>query len=104
VVAKHRFAKVLNEDAPDRAAPVEYAAVMTGAGPKLISFFGIIDQRAEKGRTQRLGVLPQTADQVLGNEVRGLFGEEDITVGFLKHIDRYVLQLLPAYQYDDGHV
>jgi hypothetical protein len=33
IVAEHRLAQMLDEDAPDRAAAIEHAAIMAGAGP-----------------------------------------------------------------------
>ena len=57
VVAEHRLAEVLDEDAADRAAVVEDAAIVAGAGPELVALLGVVDQRAEERRLQRLGIL-----------------------------------------------
>jgi hypothetical protein len=76
----------------------------SGAGPELIAFFRVVQQRAEERRFQRLRVLAQPADQVSGNEIRGFLGEEDVAVGFAQHIDRNVLQPVVTDQNDNGHV
>ena len=68
VVAEHRLAEMLDEDPADRAAAVEHAAIVARAGPELVALLGIVDQRAEERRLQRLGILLQAADQVLGDE------------------------------------
>ena len=80
VVAEHRLAQMLDEDPADRAPVVEDAAIVTGAGPELVAFLGIVDQRAEERRLQRLGILLEAAHQVLGDELRRLLGEEDVAV------------------------
>jgi hypothetical protein len=59
VVAEHGFAEMLDEDPADRAAAVEHAAIVARAGPELVAFLGIVDQRAEERRLQRLGILLQ---------------------------------------------
>src|ERR1700677_2858666 len=79
VVAKDRFAEMLDEDASDRTAAVEDAPVVAWARPQLVAFFLIVDERAEERRLQRVGVLLQTRDQVPGNEFGRLFGQENIT-------------------------
>ncbi len=61
VVAEHRLAEMLDEDAADRAAGVEDAAVVAGAGPELIALFGVVDERAEERRLQSFGVLLEAA-------------------------------------------
>jgi hypothetical protein len=76
---------------------------VAGAGPQLIATLGIVDQRAEERRLQRLGILPEPADQVLGDEIRRLLGEEDVTIDVVEYLDRDVLQALAAHQHDDGH-
>ena len=104
IVAEHRLAEMLEENPPDRAAGVEDAAVVAGAGPELVALLGIIDQGAEEWRLQRLGVLPQPADQVLGDEIGRFLGEEHVAVGFAQHIDGNVFQPVAADQDDDRHV
>ena len=94
VVAEHRFAEMLDEDAADRAAIVEDAAIVPGAGPELVAALGIVDQRAEERRLQRLGILLEPAHQVLGDEFRRLLGEEDVAVDIIEHLDRDVLNRL----------
>jgi hypothetical protein len=101
VVAEHRFAQVLDEDATDRAAIVEHAAIVAGTGPELVAFLGIVDQGAEERRLQRLGILLQPADEVPGDELGRLLGEEDVAVDVVHHLDRDVLEPLAAYQDDD---
>ena len=64
IVAKHRLAEMLDEDAADRAAAVENAAIVSRAGPHLVALFGIIDERAEERRLQSLGILLEPADEV----------------------------------------
>ena len=103
VVAKDRLAQMLHEDAPDGRAVVEDAAVVAGAGPELVALFRVVDQRAEEGRLQRLGVLLEARDQVLGDELRRLLGQEHIAVDEVEHLDRDVLEALAAHQDDDGH-
>ena len=49
VVAKDRLAQVLDENASDRAAAIEYAAVVAGAGPKLVAFFLVVDEAPKNG-------------------------------------------------------
>ena len=94
VVAKDRFAQMLDEDAADRAAAVEDAAVVAGAGPELVAFLGIVDERAEERRLQRVGILLEAGDQVPGDEFRRLFGQEHIAVDEVEHLDRNVLEAL----------
>ncbi len=72
IVAEHRLAQMLDEDAADRAAIVEHAAIVAGAGPQLVAFLGIVDQRAEERRLQGLGILLEPAHQVAGDELRRL--------------------------------
>jgi hypothetical protein len=51
---------MLQEDAADRAAAVENAAIVPRTGPQLVTFFGVIDQRAEKRSLQGFSILPTT--------------------------------------------
>jgi hypothetical protein len=74
------------------------------AGPELVAFLGVIDQRAEERRLQRLGILLQPADQVLGDEGRRLLGQEHIAVDEIQHLDRQILEPLAPDQEDDGEV
>ena len=104
VVAEHRFAEMLHEHPADRAAAVEHAAIVARAGPELVAFLGIVDQRAEERRLQRFGILLQAADQVLGDEGRRLLGQEDIAVDEVEHLDRQVLEPLAADQQDDREI
>ncbi|MHC2377903.1 hypothetical protein ACVIHA_002278 [Bradyrhizobium liaoningense] len=104
VVTEHGFAEMLDEHASDRAAVVEHAAVMAWTGPELVAFLGIVDQRAEERGLQRLGILLETADQVLGNEGRRLLGQKDIAVDEIEHLDRQILEPLATDQEDDGKV
>ena len=103
VVAEHRFAEMLDEDAADRAARVEDAAVVAGAGPQLVAFLGVVDEGAEERRLQSFGVLLQARDEVLGDEFRRLLGEEDVTVDEVEHFDRNVLEPLAPHQDHDRH-
>ncbi|MET4326657.1 hypothetical protein ABIB80_002483 [Bradyrhizobium sp. i1.15.2] len=104
VVAEHGLAEMFDEHPPDRAAVVEHAAIVAWTGPELVALFGIIDQRAEEGRLQRLRILLQTADQVLGDEGRCLLGQEDITVDEVEHLDRQILEPLAPDQEDDREI
>ena len=104
VVAKDRFAQMLDEDAPDRAAAIEDAAVVARTGPQLIAFFLVVDERAEERRLQRIGVLLEARDQVPGDEFGRLLGQEHIAVDEVEHFDRNVLEALAPHQNDDRHV
>ena len=90
-----------HEDPADRAACIEDAAIMAGAGPKLVALLGIIHQRAEERRFQRLGVVPQMADQVAADEIGRFLGQEHIAVDLVQHLDRNLLQPLTAHQHED---
>ena len=57
IVAKHRFAEMLDEDASDRTAAVEDPAVVAGTRPQLVALFLVVDERAEERRLQRVGIL-----------------------------------------------
>ena len=103
IVAEHRLAEMLDENPSDRAAAVENAAIMAGAGPELIALLGIIDERAEEGRLQRLGILLEAADEVLRDEFRRLLGKEHIAVDEIEHLDRNVLEALAPHENDDRH-
>ncbi len=103
IVAEHRVAQMLDEDAPQRRAVIEDAAIMAGAGPELVAFLGVIDEGAEERRLQRLAELLDAADQVLGDEFGGFLGQEDIAVDVIQHLDRNVFQALAAHQHDDRH-
>ncbi len=94
---------MLDEDPADRAPVVEDAAIVAGAGPELVAFLGIVDERAEERRLQGLGILLQPAHQVLGDELRRLLGEEDVAVDIVEHFDRDILEPLAADQDDDRH-
>ena len=104
VVAEDRLAQMLHEDAADRRAIVENAAVVARAGPELVALLGIVDQRAEERRLQRLGILLEARHQVLGDEFRRLLGQEHIAVDVVEHFDRNVLEALAAHEDDDRHV
>ncbi|MET4511062.1 hypothetical protein ABIB81_000366 [Bradyrhizobium sp. I1.7.5] len=104
VVAEHGFAEMLDEDPADRTAVVEHAAIVTRTGPELVAFLGVVDQRAEERRLQRLGILLEPADQILGDEGRRLLGEEDIAVDEVEHLDRQILEALAPDQEDDREV
>ena len=104
VVAEHGFAEMLDEDAADRAAVVEHAAIVSGTGPELVAFLGIIDERAEERRLQRLRILLEPADQVFCDEGRGFLGQEHIAVDEVEHLDRQVLKALAADQQDDRKI
>ena len=103
IVAEHRFAEMLDEDPPDRAAAVEHAAIMARAGPQLIALLGVIDERAEEGGLQRFGILLQPADGILGDEFGRLLGEKHVAVDIVQHLDGNILEPLAADQYDDRH-
>ena len=103
VVAENSLSEVLDEDPADRAAVVEDAAVVARAGPELVAALGVVDQRPEERRLQRLGILLEPAHEVLGDEGRRLLGEEDVAVDIVEHLDRDVLQALAAHQHDDRH-
>ena len=104
VVAEHRLAQMLHEDPADRAAAVEDAAVVARAGPELVALLGVIDQGAEERRLERLGVLLQARDEVLGDELGRLLGQEHVAVDIVEHLDRNVLEPLAPDQDDDRHV
>ena len=77
---------------------------MAWTGPELIAFLGIVDQRAEERRLQRLGILLEPADQILGDEGRRLLGQEDIAVDEIEYLDRQILEPLAPDQQDDREV
>ena len=77
---------------------------MARAGPELIALLRVIDERAEERRLERLRVLLQTGDEILGDELRGLLGEEDVAVDVVEHLDWNVLEALAAHQDHDRHV
>ena len=104
VVAEHRLAQMLHEDPADRAAAVEDAAVVARAGPELVALFGVVDQRAEERRLQRLGILLEARHEVLGDELGRLLGQEHIAVDVVEHLDRDVLEALAPDEDDDRHV
>ena len=104
VVAEDRFAQMLHEDAADRAATVEDAAVVAGAGPELVALLGIVDERAEERRLQRLGVLLEARHEVFGDEFRRLLCQEDVAVDEVEHLDGDVLEALAPDQDDDRHI
>ena len=104
VVAEDRLAQMLHEDAADRAAAVEDAAIVSRAGPELVALLGVVDQRAEERRLQRLGILLEARDEVLGDELRRLLGEKHVAVDEVEHLDRDVLEALAPDQDDDRHV
>ena len=66
VVAKDRLAQMLDEDPADRAPAVEDAAVVAGAGPELVAFLLVIDERAEERGLQRVGILLEARDEIAG--------------------------------------
>src|ERR1700679_2422093 len=103
VVAEDRLAQMLYEDAPDRAAAVEDAAVVAGTGPELVALLGIVDERAEERRLQGLRILLQPRDEVLGDEFRRLFGEENVAVDEVEHLHRDVLEALAPDEDHDRH-
>ena len=65
---------------------------------------GVVDERAEERRLQRLGILLEARDEVLGDEFRRLLGQEHIAVDEVEHLDRNVLEPLAPDQDDDRHV
>ena len=104
VVAEHGLAEMFDEDAPDGRAVVEDAAVMAGAGPELVALFGVVDEGAEERGFEGFGVLAEFADQVLGDEFGGFFGEEDVAGHTAEHFDGDFFQLVFAHQHEDRHV
>ena len=94
IVAKDRLAQMLDEDAADRAAAVEDAAVVARAGPQLIALLLVVDERAEERRLQRVGILLEARDEVAGDEFRRLLGQEHVAVDEVEHLDRNVLEAL----------
>ena len=104
VVAEDRGAEVFHEDAADRAAVVEDAAIVAGTGPELVALLGVVDQRPEERRLEGGRVVAQAADQVAGDELRRLLGQEDGAVGVVEHLDRDVLEPLAAQQDQDRHL
>ena len=104
VVAKDRLAQMLHEDAADRAAAIEDAAVVAGAGPELVALLGVVDERAEERRLQGLGILLEARHEVLGDEFGRLLGEEHIAVDEVEHFDRDVLEALAPDEDHDRHV
>ncbi len=103
IVAEHGFPKMFHENAADRAAAVENPAVVPGAGPQLVALLRIVDQRTEKRRLQRVGILREATDKIAGDELRRLLGQEDIAVDEVEHLDRHVLEPLAPHQQDDRH-
>ena len=103
VVAEHRLAEMLLEDAADRAAVVERAAVVAGAGPELVALLGVVEQGAEEWGAQRVRVLAQAAGEVLGDELGRLLGQEDVAVGLVDDVDRQLLEPVVAHQDEDRH-
>jgi hypothetical protein len=103
IVAKHRLAEMLHEDAADRAAAIKDPAIMTRAGPQLIAFLGVIDQRAEKRRLQCLCILREPADEIARDEFRRLFGEKDVAVDEVEHFHRHVFKPPAAHEQHDRH-
>ena len=79
---------MLDEYPSDRTAAVEHAAIVSGARPKLVSLFGIVDELTEERCLQGLGILLQPADQVFGDEGRRLLRQEDVAVDEVEHLDR----------------
>src|ERR1700733_8312816 len=104
VVAKDRFAQMLDKDASDRAAAVEDAAVEAWGSHQLVAFLLVVDERAEERRLQRVGVLLEARDQVSGDEFGRLFGQEHIAVDEVEHFDRNILKALAPNEDDDRHV
>ncbi len=104
VVAEDRLAQMLHEDAADRAAAVEDAAVVAGTGPELVAFLRIVRKRAEERRLQRLGILLEPGDEIFCYELRRLLGEKDIAVDEVEHLDRNVLEALATREDHDRHV
>src|SRR6185437_14538206 len=80
VVAKDRFAQVLDEDAPDRAPAIEDAPVVARAGPELVALFLEVGERPEEWGLERLGIVLEARDQVPGDEFGRLLGQEHIAV------------------------
>src|ERR1700722_11122955 len=95
---------MLDEDAPDGTAAVEDPAVVARAGPQLVAFLLVVDQRAEKRGLQRIGVLLEPRDQVARDEFGRLLGQEHIAVDEVEHFDGNVLETLAPDQDDDRHV
>jgi hypothetical protein len=103
VVAEHRLAEMIDEDAADRAPVVEHAAIVAGAGPQLVAALAVVDECAEERRLQGLGILLEPAHQVGGDELRRLLRDEDVAVDVVEHLDRDVLEALAANQQHDRH-
>src|SRR5262249_22793498 len=61
-------------------------------------------ERAKERRLQRLGILLEAADEVLGDEGRGLLREEYVAVDEVEDLDREILETLVADQEDDGKI
>ncbi len=104
VVAEHRLAEMFHEDAPDRAAAVEDAAIVARTGPELVALLGEIGQRAEKRRLQCFRILLEPADQILGDKFRGFLSQENVAVDEIQHLDRNVLEALAPHQQHDRHL
>ena len=104
VVAEDGRAQVLDEDAADGAAAVEYAAIVAGAGPELVALLGEVHQRSEERRFQRGGVVAQARREVAGDELRRLLGQEHRAVDLVQHLDRDILQARAAEQDEHGQL
>ena len=104
VVAKDRLAQMLDEDAADRAAAVEDAAVVARASPELIAFLLVVDERAEEWGLERVGILLEARDEVAGDEFGRLLGQEDVAIDEVEHLDRNVLEALAPDEDDNRHV
>ena len=101
IVAENRLPEMFHEDAADRAAAVENAAIVAGTGPELVALLCIVGQSPEERGLQCLRILLQAADQVLGDELGRFLGKEDIAVDKIEHLNRNVLEALAAHEQDD---
>ena len=104
VVAKDVLAHMFEKDPPHRRAAIKHAAIMARAGPKLIAFLVIVEQRAKERGAQCLGVLPQARGEVLGNKFRRLFCQEHVAIRLVQHLDRDLFQPVMAHQNDDRRI
>src|SRR5262245_26614998 len=95
---------MLHEDPADGAAAVKHSAIVAQTGPELVALLGIVDECAKEWRLQRLGILLQAADEVLGDEGRGFLRQEDIAVDEIEHLDGQILESLMPDQEDDRKV
>ena len=77
---------------------------MARAGPELVALLGIVDERAEERRLQRLGILLEARHEVLGDEFGRLLGQKHVAVDEVEHFDGDVLKALAPDEDDDRHL